>query len=254
MFFRHRNLERKEKGSLPKSTRTEGERISLSPFQKRIRASVTVEMACVLPIFLFCMIEFVMLGNGFLQGISEQTQLANEAKERAVQSALLYWSEADTKEEDEEMISVEKIISIPTLFLIGEVTWIQQFQIRAWTGRDPSWTFGWNGEGEKKDERMVYVTLNGQVYHTDPKCTHIHLSIRCVQDEQLSGLRNENGEKYHACEECGGGSGNVYITDSGNRYHSSLECGGLKRTVTQVPITQTGELRPCSRCCAKMEK
>lgn len=248
MFFRHRNLERKEKGSLPRRKKTEGERASLSPFQKAVKASMTIEMACVLPMFLLCMAGFLMFGNGLLEAISAQTRLANQVKEEAVAAAVEACKGMGWGSTSEEMASGEAVTSFQALFWIGDFIWIQQFRVRIWTGRDPAWGFGWNGEGEESDKRMVYVTVNGEVYHIDPKCTHIHLSIHSVQNEELKELRNENGEKYHACEYCGGGTGTVYITDSGNRYHHSLECSGLKRTVMQIPLTELGGLRPCSRC------
>ena len=61
-------------------------------------------------------------------------------------------------------------------------------------------------------------------------------------------MRNQNGERYHACEECGGKGDIVYITDYGKKYHSSLECSGLKRSVLKVPVGQVENRRPCSRC------
>lgn len=79
---------KKGKRLSPKKKKTEGERASLSPFQKAVKASMTIEMACVLPMFLLCMAGFLMFGNGLLEAISAQTRLANQVKEEAVAAAV----------------------------------------------------------------------------------------------------------------------------------------------------------------------
>lgn len=116
------------------------------------------------------------------------------------------------------------------------------FKIKGWNG------YAKNG-GFTQREDIVYITETGVVYHKDYHCTYLDLSIQMVSKGAVSSLRNENGEKYHACEICGGASsGNVYITGQGNRYHSSLGCGGLKRKVYAVPVSEVLGKGACSRC------
>lgn len=128
---------------------------------------------------------------------------------------------------------------------------LQRASVRAWTGRRSG-----NGSGEESEEKAendgcVYVTETGVVYHEDPECTHLKLSIREVERDAIGTLRNRSGAKYHCCERCGAGNGDsVYITNEGNRYHSSLSCSGLKRTVTQVS-REDCKLRACSKCGKK---
>ncbi|MCR4807215.1 MAG: pilus assembly protein [Lachnospiraceae bacterium] len=101
----------------------------------------------------------------------------------------------------------------------------------------------------KDEEEYVYITETGTVYHTDRECTYLRLSIKEVDRSALSGLRNNSGHKYYACECCGKKAGSrVYITGDGTCYHSSLECSGLKRTVTCVPKSQVEGRKVCSRC------
>ena len=247
MFFRHRNRNRKEKCSLPEKLRTSGGRTSLSFLRYKIKAGLTVEAACTIPLFLLCMTSFLMMGISFTEAISAQTYLANQVKEKSVEFSEAWWMQEEVKEhEAEDMIFAETSTSFEKCGILSGFIWEQKFSVRTWIGRDPNHTLGW--KGEEKEKEMVYVTLHGEVYHRDLKCSHIHLSIRLVSDIQRETLRNENGEKYYACEYCGGGSGMVYITESGNRYHSSLMCSGLKRSILKVPITQLEGMRPCSRC------
>lgn len=244
MFFRRKNLKRKEKGSLPNRIKKGGERISLSFFRKKRKASMTVETACVLPVFIFCMASFLQIGTGLLNAVSAQTELVYKLKQKVTEISVEWWKEE--RQAGQEMIQEEKQTFFEAAGFMLETAWTQRFFAQPWIGRDPGMTIGWNGEIEEK--QMVYIALNGEVYHRDPGCSHIHLSIHSVEKTQLSVMRNENGEKYHPCEECGDGTGQVYITDTGNRYHSSLECSGLKRSIVKVPIALVKDWRPCSRC------
>lgn len=125
---------------------------------------------------------------------------------------------------------------------------LQRANVRAWTGRLAGEKNG-GGEGKNGSGEIVYVTETGKVYHEDPECTHLKLSIREVDRDVLDTLRNNGGGKYHACERCGGGSGgSVYITNEGNRYHSSLTCSGLKRTIREVTREEAEQMRACSKC------
>ena len=110
---------------------------------------------------------------------------------------------------------------------------------------------GFHGSDAASDEEMVYVARNGVVYHKNPSCTHLALSITSVSVHNLSTCRNENGGKYYPCEYCGGAvnaEGTAFITKDGDRYHSTRGCCGLKRTVDKIPISQVGGRAPCSRC------
>lgn len=117
------------------------------------------------------------------------------------------------------------------------------FKLSAWTG------YMSGGKGSDGAD-IVYVTDNGEVYHEDYRCSHLHLSIRAVGFDKIQELRNEGGGIYHACEKCvyGSSMGSVYITDTGDRYHNSLNCSGLKRTIHAVKRTEVKGLGGCSRC------
>ena len=132
---------------------------------------------------------------------------------------------------------LEGIIPIPSIWLTNQV------YTRAWTGgkilekESGAWMDG---------EKAVYIAEHGLVYHVDPMCSHIHLTIFMVGEGQTSG--------YTACEKCmqdGMEHGQTfYITETGEHYHSRLGCSGLKRQVSQIYMTDVGTKGyvPCSRC------
>lgn len=119
----------------------------------------------------------------------------------------------------------------------------ESFLVKPWTGYEK------NGI-ESDDDQIVYVTKTGSVYHTDYQCKYLQLSIHFVPYSGVSDLRNEDGGKYHACENCvhGGNMSGVYITDYGNKYHNSLNCSGLKRTIYSVKKAECKGMGACSKC------
>ena len=124
----------------------------------------------------------------------------------------------------------------------------ESFKLSSWTGYEDQ---GMGSEGSG----IVYMTDNGSVYHDDYNCSYLRLSIRYIPYEELGGIRNESGGKYHACDKCviGPAMTGVYITDSGTKYHNSLNCSGLKRTIHAVEKSETGGVGGCSRCSGHSE-
>lgn len=254
-----------------------------------LRGSLTVEAAVVVPLFLFAMIAALQFAAVMGTAVKFGTSLADTGKEIAAAayisryggdvsevpelaaSALsamyvhgkLERQAGDTSavkntnlllssflDEDEmiDLVLTYQIRSPIQLIPLPENFFIQRARVRAWTGR----TMDTGSDAENDDSRgtQVYVTEHGSVYHDDPDCSHLRLSVRTVTADQLDKLRNKSGEIYHRCEKCGvkDPSGTVYITTEGNRYHSSLECSGLKRTVRQVSKEEAGSMKACSKC------
>lgn len=255
-----------------------------------LRGALTVEAALVVPIFLFCMIAALQYCSVMETSVKIAGSLCDAGKNMAVAAYLKEYPEdtekspgilvsalstawahhkvmKDTgntsciknanmalssilqKDEMIDLVMTYQIRSPLQMIKLPGNFFLQRIRVRGWTGRKIS---GNSGDGEKEEDHqdMVYVTATGSVYHDDPDCTHLKLSVREVDSEDLQSLRNNGGGKYHACEKCGAGltGGSVYITNEGNRYHTSLSCSGLKRTVKEISREEAEHMRACSKC------
>lgn len=121
------------------------------------------------------------------------------------------------------------------------------FQISALSQREAIRVKGWNGKeglgllgGEQE---IVYVTEYGMVYHKEPSCTYLELSIRPLPRSETKG--------YSPCSYCKkkeAGQQMVYVTDYGNCYHETLDCRGLRRKVYAVSLKDVYGIGGCSKC------
>lgn len=136
----------------------------------------------------------------------------------------------------------EYIMRIPIL-INQKIKIVQRSKMRAWTGSDMT-----------KDANKVYITKNGQVYHTDKNCKHLKLKITKTTYDQIKMLRNNYGQKYTQCKICKNKDVNelsiVYVTPSGQCCHTDLNCSGLTRRIITIDITQTEKLKECKDCMA----
>lgn len=255
-----------------------------------LQGSLTIEAALILPIFLFFMIAAIQYAAVMETAVKFGSALADtgkniataayvatyggetkEAPELATAALSAAYAKSRVTAQAGDTSTVKNMNMLLSTFLqeedeidlvltyqirspIGSVRlpgnfFIQRARLRAWTGRIPAGEK--NGTtGEDAAEDYVYVTETGTVYHEDPECTHLRLSVQAVDIGALATLRNNHGAIYHNCEKCASrpGSSTVYITEEGNRYHNSISCSGLKRTVRQISRKELGGMRVCSRC------
>ena len=208
------------------------------------KASLTIEAALVLPLFFFGLITMISFMDIYKVQTEHLSKLCQQAKEAGMYA---YTPDGEGPEEITLLdFYVYKPISpgipLPAIWMHNTV------KVHAWTGtvhRSAS------EEDTQKTETMVYVTESGTVYHKNLNCSHLKLSVVKVSGSSVSGMRNEYGEKYHACEGCSRGQkpgSSVYITKSGNRYHNKKECSGLKRSVRLVKESDVENMHACSRC------
>ena len=202
------------------------------------RGSLTLEAALVLPFFLFFFLSLLSTIEMLQHNMEADHRITRSVKKLAVYAAV-------TGPDIIQLSETENYTPHGNVFSIPDQHLLSRGYAHAWTGYKKGSGSGGSGE---EGERMVYITETGTVYHLSRSCTHLDLKIIPIDSSAVGDARNAGGAKYKACERCGGGSGLVYITVEGDRYHSSLGCSGLKRTIYEVPISQVGGRRACSRC------
>lgn len=269
-------MQQKQKNK--KQSRFEKERASAPGTGQWIKASVTIEASFGIPIFLFavlCLIWMMEIHSIKISLINAAQSAAKNAAEetavvpvlntsslradiingigieRAERSILDGGSEAIqcknswfSAETGEMHIKVDYKVRLPIpMFGNPSAKFSEEFKINGWRGYDDARLDNENGQ-------IVYITESGSVYHEDPRCTYLQLSINFVPYAGLSELRNESGGIYHKCEKCvyGPAMAGVYITNTGGKYHNSLNCSGLKRTVRAVKKSEVFGRGGCARC------
>ena len=153
--------------------------------------------------------------------------------------------------EDEVCLRASYKVCFPLRLLTRkEIRIVQQADCRKWIGWKPA-TENANGDV------WVYITETGTVYHTTKSCTHLTLSIQSVTYDELTEIRNENGEKYRECILCADKNNKfekAYITNQGECFHRDLNRSGIKRTIFMIRLSETGMWRPCSKCGSAQER
>ncbi len=126
-------------------------------------------------------------------------------------------------------------LPIPVYRLRG-LKFLERGRVRAWTGRSPS---NGSGDGDENEGEMVYVALNGSVYHRDPDCSYIKVKVLSAllwrRWTAIEARTVPNIMPAAATEPIP--RRQSIIRTNGNRYHGSLSCSVLKRTAQKVPLS-----------------
>lgn len=233
-----------QKCSLQKSSVLQTPNIRTDPWQKAFfgtlrKGVLTVELAFVLPLFLLGTLTLI----GFMDIMRVQTEKISQLCEKAMEMGIYAYAAGDRA----PVIDIPEvytyrlpvsIVPLPPMIITN------RGRVHSWTGMD-------EGEALDEGEEMVYMAASGTVYHDNPQCSYLDLSISQALGTELGHLRNQHGARYAACESCAKGAepaGIVYITGQGTRYHNQIRCSRLKRTVRMVPISETNGRALCSRC------
>lgn len=203
---------------------------------------LTVELALILPLFLLGTMTLI----SFMGLLEDQTEKLSHLCERAMEAGKYAYLSGerlpviDMAEVCTYRLPVS-IVPLPAFVRINKV------RVHSWTGADRE-------EAAGETEEMVYIAVSGSVYHTDPACSYVDLSVNQVMGAGVGSLRNEHGARYAPCGSCSKGQEPariVYVTGQGDRYHNRVSCSRLKRTVRLVPISQAADRPMCSRCGRK---
>ena len=236
---------------------------AFSSHETSLRASMTIEAAMALPIFLFTVlnilwiIEIYRLHSTLLYALHETgtkmtiygyayQKILDEDEDTGLEALIenVAFTEFYVRGQVNKIVGQDYIspfIHMPGLF---DARFYTRYYSRAWTGYEKT------KSGLKKNESMVYVTANGVAYHTSTKCNYLDLSIKEIRFDHVKYLRNASGERYYACEVCGQNVISIaYITNHGNKYHGYRNCSGLKRNIIEIPLSRARDkYKPCSGC------
>ena len=261
-----------------KLSRFKKERASALPAGKEKNAGVTIEASFGIPLFLFAVLCLVYLieiqslritilnaaqsaaksaaeytaGIPVLNTSLLKSDIVNRIGIERVERSILEGGAGGigctgsviNPDTGEMFIKIQYRIRIPLpVFGNPSAKFTEEFKINGWRGYPDS-------NMNEEDADIVYIAENGFVYHENPGCTYLQLSISFVPYSGLSGLRNQDGGIYRRCEKCvlGPSMAGVYITRTGGKYHNSLGCSGLRRTVYAVRRSEAIGRGACSRC------
>ena len=234
----------------PFSVRNLFGKVSLCAFGKEIKRagkkkpSLTIEAAFALPLFFFGMVTMIHFMDVYRIQTEHLSKLCQSAKEAGMYA---YVVGGDGVEEI-TLPDVYKYKPIGGLIPLPAKWQYNKVRVHAWTGVDRG---NGNSEENEKPENMVYVTVSGSVYHKKLNCSHLNLSVTKVSGGNVSSRRNENGEKYHACESCSRGQApgkySLYHK-SGNRYHNDKKLQRLEKVRTSGKRVGSWYLHACKRC------
>lgn len=199
----------------------------------RMKGSVTLEAAVVLPLFLLAVSHLIFWISFLDQERSLVAEINAKSRKLAVESFVL-------GAEDDEPIEISK-----GAYLRGEY-FLRTSIARPFTGRY------YDTAGMDADEyKLAFITKNGEVYHRSLICSHIKISVKEVT-QGVSALRNQSGEKYKPCEFCvkKKDGQKYFITKHGNRYHYDRTCKGIKRSIRLINLKLAKELGfgACKKC------
>lgn len=250
---------------------------------RRIKASMTLEAAIVLPVFLFFLmslgsaIEMIRLHNtlqtalfdignrvtlfacehsgetvsSLLTSFYVKNQIEDFTGESYLEESPLVGGAGGIRLWQGDMLSNKDELEIVLTYRVRPISILNGIRDLRMTNRYVAHL--WNGyeiPGNPSQQGLVYVTLAGEAYHRKRSCSYLVLTVYCIRAEALSGERNEKGRRYRACELCAHGElpSTVYVTREGECFHQDRQCTGLKRTVIAIPEEEKGGYRPCSRC------
>ena len=210
---------------------------------------MTVEAALVIPLFLFAVIFLLSVMDMIRVYMETELKLYNTARDLAVVS---YTGSGKSSGDDWIRLKLVYPVSSKTAMPVFSKTLLLEnhANVHIFNG------FSGDGiSGKERQDEIVYITKDSEVYHKSRNCKHLSVSIREVSGGSVLGERNRNGGKYYLCPYCGRGldkaslSGTrLYVADYGDKYHTKRNCAHLKRTVYAVPLSQAGGRRPCRDC------
>ena len=210
------------------------------------RASITLESAFVLPLFLMACVTLASFMDALRIQTEKSLTLSNRVRQLAACAGL---AGAEGEGIWIDISNPEKYTYPFSVFGVPALRMAVRARVFPWIGSEEG--IGGSEEDEEgaAGEKTVYITDNQSVYHTDPDCTHIDLAIYKSTTSEVGNLRNAYGRRYKKCSGFPKNySGEVYVTEKGDYYYPSADYAGLTRHVHIVSESDVSGLKECSRC------
>ncbi len=257
----------------------------MRPDRKRVfffaSASMTVEAALVLPVFLFAGVLLMMpfrildverqmqaIAMSVGEEISQTAYLAPEEGGWTGSAAAFAYAEGAVRMKSGDLpvqrlslagsslladgetvdLIIDYQMKLPfSVFGLGSVKRRCRCWLRAWVGSDGLTGAGEYGTGE--EDPIVYVGKDSTRYHNSEFCHYLYNRLSAVPVSRIGDYRNESGHRYTSCDRCGGlAGGTVYIMPYGEHYHGSRTCTAITAYVRAVRRSAVEYLGPCSYC------
>ena len=215
---------------------------------KKYHASMTVEAAVVLPLFMFLAIALLMP----MRFLDTERKIKTTMEKIGEELSLTAYME-ETTEDEEIFLEYTYRKEIPFFSVAsGGIKTEIAVKRRGWIG------FDGKIRGEKSDygdeensEEMVYVGKGMGRYHIDRNCHYISNVYQAVSVDEAKKMKDADGHRFTACGTCKdtiGKSGTVYVTPGGRNYHGKTDCSAMVSYVRKVPISEVHYLGACSYC------
>ena len=186
------------------------------------RASLTVEMALVIPIFLFgvaalCFrievdtidrgVRSALLSTGKVMAqdgaLNEKMSLAagklhliRTMKKQGTRTDFIVGGPYGVCLGKSVVDDQTDIIELVGIYLI-RIPGMRNFPLKRETkARVKMWTGFVSQRAIDEKEQMVYVTRKGYVYHVTTACRHLNRTVQTVKKENIAQARNASGGKY----------------------------------------------------------
>ena len=231
-----------------------GKRVLPFTSGKKYCASMTVEAAIVLPLFVFLAIALLMP----MKALDTERKIRTTMEKNCCDLSLAAYmeNEENTDEGGDIILGITYRERIPffSVAVNGLKTEIS-VKRRQWIGLNGKLKSNKNGSsGEENAKEMVYVGRNMGRYHKKRDCHYISNTYQTVSIAEATAMRDADGHRFTACSSCKGmigKSGMVYVTPGGRHYHGSTDCSAMVSYVRKVPISEVLYLGVCSYCGGK---
>ena len=165
---------------------TSSEKVSFCALNKK--ASLALETALVLPMFLLGMVTMISFMDIYRIQTEHLQALCEKTKEAGMYAYVL-----DGKGPEEITLpDVYAYTPIGAFVPLPKVWMHNTVKVHAWIGADET---AFSGE-TREPEEMVYVTETGTVYHKKAGCRYLKVSINQISGSSLTHARNDSGQKY----------------------------------------------------------